>query len=95
MGLNGYMHFVYIIQSQSDHGWYIGYSEYVDRRLAEHNMGNNVSTHLRRPFKLIYYEAYTHKLDALGREKFLKSGAGRRFLKKQMMHYLLESGFAS
>jgi putative endonuclease len=95
MGLNGYMYFVYILQSDVDHGWYIGYSENVDRRLAEHNMGSNASTRLRRPFQLIYYEAYLHKLDALGREKFLKSGAGRRFLKKQMQHYFIKTGCAT
>lgn len=83
MRLNRYMHFVYILQSQKDNGWYIGYSTDVERRLTEHNSGKNISTHHRRPFELIYYEAYLHKLDALGRERFLKSGAGRRFLEKR------------
>ncbi len=82
------MYFVYVLKSQLDNGWYIGYSEDLDRRLIEHNSGKNISTHARRPFILIYYEAYVNKLDALGREKFLKSGAGRNFLKKQMSHYL-------
>ena len=84
------MHFVYILQSQVDRGWYIGYSADVDRRFVEHNVGKNVSTHFRRPFRVIYYEAYLHKMDALGREKFLKSGAGRKFLEKQMRHFLDE-----
>ncbi|HJN84915.1 MAG TPA: hypothetical protein QF873_01175 [Patescibacteria group bacterium] len=39
----------------------------------------------------MYYEAYRNKMDALGREKFLKSGAGRRFVKKQVRHYLEET----
>ncbi len=82
------MYYVYILESQADRGWYIGYSENVERRLMEHNAGKNVSTHLRRPFVLIYYEAYLHKLDALGRERFLKSGAGRRYLDKQLRQYL-------
>jgi hypothetical protein len=37
---------------------------------------------------LIYYEAYTEREDAEGREKFLKSGAGRRFLNAQLRNYL-------
>jgi hypothetical protein len=37
--------------------------------------------------KLIYYEAYTEREDAEGREQFLKSGAGRRFLRAQLRHY--------
>ena len=42
----------------------------------------------RGPWKLIYYEAYTEREDAEGREKYLKSGAGRRFLRSQLPHYL-------
>jgi hypothetical protein len=44
---------------------------------------------------LIYYEAYTEREDAEGREKFLKSGAGRGFLRVQLRHYLRVKGFAS
>ena len=40
------------------------------------------------PWQLMYAEAYIDKRDALGRGKFLKSGSGRRFLKKQLTHYL-------
>jgi integrase len=41
----------------------------------------------RGPWKLIYYEAYTQEADALGREEYLKSGSGRKFLKRQLKHY--------
>ncbi|MBP9869307.1 GIY-YIG nuclease family protein [Patescibacteria group bacterium] len=82
------MYFVYVLRSLTDGGWYVGFTEDVDRRLQDHNQGKNVSTKPRRPFVLIYYEAYLNKYDALGREKFLKSGSGRRFLEKQMRHYL-------
>ena len=46
------------------------------------------ATSYRGPWKLIYYESYLDKADALGREKYLKSGGGRRFLKSQLRHYL-------
>jgi hypothetical protein len=36
----------------------------------------------------VYYEAYTELEDAEGREKFLKSGAGRRLLRAQLRQYL-------
>jgi len=85
------MHYVYVLKSLLDQGWYIGYSEDVNQRLKDHNAGKNVSTNPRRPLILIYYEAYLNKSDALGREKFLKSGAGRRFLEKQMQHYLADA----
>lgn len=82
------MHFVYVLQSQKDFGWYIGFTEDVTQRLSYHNEGRNVSTSQRRPWILIYYEAYLEKFDALGRERFLKSGAGHRFLRKQLSHFL-------
>ena len=48
------------------------------------------STSSRRPLRLIYYEADVLEEDALGRERFLKSGAGRRHLDKQLHHYFLK-----
>ena len=77
------MFYVYVLQSESDHGLYIGYSANLRRRLAEHKSGMSFSTSYRGPWVLIYYEAYTHEADARGREVFLKSGAGRRLLQKQ------------
>jgi membrane peptidoglycan carboxypeptidase len=64
-------------------------------RLSEHTRGASFATKSRGPWKLIYYEAYTEREDAEGRERFLKSGAGRRFLRVQLRHYLRVKGFAS
>jgi len=50
--------------------------------------GNSFATSHRGPWKLVYYEAYLEQADALGREKYLKSGAGRRFLQLQLKNYL-------
>jgi putative endonuclease len=80
---------VYIIQSESDRGLYIGMSGNLRRRLAEHQGGGAASTKGRGPWKLIYYEAYLQKEDASGREVFLKSGAGRRFLDKQLREHFM------
>ena len=87
MRLNGYMYFVYILESQKDHNWYIGFSRDIEQRLAQHNAHKNRSTRFRGPLKLIYYEAYIEKKDALGRERFLKSGSGHRFVRKQLQNY--------
>ncbi len=72
----------------------------MKRRLSEHTRGASLATKSRGPWKLIYYEAYTEREDAEGREKFLKSGAGRRFLRAQLRYYLKRfparvKGFAS
>jgi putative endonuclease len=82
------MFYVYLLHSARDNGFYIGFSTDLKRRLSEHTRGASFATKSRGPWKLIYYEAYTEREDAEGREKFLKSGAGRRFLRAQLRHYL-------
>ncbi|NQV90531.1 GIY-YIG nuclease family protein [Candidatus Uhrbacteria bacterium] len=82
------MYYVYVIESMSSGKWYIGYSADLKERVAKHNRDGNTSTSKRGPWKVIYYEAYLNQKDALGREKFLKSGSGWRYLKKQVRHYL-------
>ena len=82
------MYFVYLLESITGKRWYIGYTPIgVEQRLRKHNDGFVPSSKPFRPWKLIYYEAYAHRSDALGREKFLKSGSGRKFLKKQLLNY--------
>ena len=84
------MFYVYVLRSQMDAGFYIGYTIDLRTRLRQHKTGKSFSTARRNPWKLIYYEAYVNQADALGRERYLKSGAGRRFLKAQLRNYLLE-----
>jgi putative endonuclease len=81
------MFYVYVLYSEKDRGLYIGYTADIARRFAEHQSGLSRSTTGRRPFLLAYYEAYWNQEDALGRERFLKSGAGRMYLKKQLRHF--------
>jgi putative endonuclease len=82
--------YVYVLRSVSDDGFYIGYSVNLRKRIQEHKQGSAFATSFRGPWRLIYYEAYLNQYDALGRERYLKSGAGRRFLKAQLRHYLKE-----
>lgn len=81
------MFYVYVLQSEADTGLYIGMSGDLRRRFVEHQNGESRSTTGRRPWKLIYYEAYLEKQDAVGREIYLKSGRGRRFLDKQLKNH--------
>lgn len=83
------MYYVYLLENQDDKSWYIGYTDDLRARLARHNNGTGArTTRIKKHWKLIYYEAYILKSDALGREKFLKSGSGRTYLKKQIRNYL-------
>jgi putative endonuclease len=80
--------YVYVLRSESDSGFYIGFSRNLRARLRQHQDGESLATKSRGLWKLIYYEAYNEREDAEGREKFLKSGGGRRFLHAQLHHYL-------
>ena len=81
------MFYVYVLHSEADRGLYIGFSADLRRRMAQHREGLAFATSFRRPWRLVYYEAYLEEQDAQGRERYLKSGSGRRFLKKQLTHY--------
>ncbi len=81
------MYHVYVLQSESDAGLYIGFSTDLRQRLVHHEAGDSQATRHRRPWLLVYYEAYRERQDAEGRERFLKSGAGRRHLAKQCTHW--------
>jgi putative endonuclease len=83
------MYYVYLLQNVNDHSWYIGYSADLKQRVERHNKGDGARTTSRKSdWRLIYYEAYLDERDAKGRERFLKSGSDRRFLKKQLVHFL-------
>ncbi|MEJ2545415.1 MAG: GIY-YIG nuclease family protein [Calditrichaceae bacterium] len=74
------LYYVYVLKSLKDSRRYIGFTEDLNRRLNEHNNGLVKSTQRRRPLKLIYFEEFEDKLDAMQREKFFKTGKGREFL---------------
>jgi putative endonuclease len=83
------MHYVYILENQIDRSWYIGFSSDLKQRVIDHQNGKGGrTTKKKKDWLLIYLEGYVNKDDALGREKYLKSGSGRRFVKKQLGHYL-------
>jgi len=79
---------VYTLLSNKDNKFYIGFTTNLINRVKDHNAGKNISTRHRKPLDLIYFEGYLDKRDALGREKFLKSGSGKKYLKKQLKNYL-------
>ncbi len=74
--------YVYVLQSKKDGSQYIGLNHNTEERLKEHNAGRVKSTKAKRPWKLLIKEPFETRLDARKREKYLKSGAGRRFRKE-------------
>ena len=85
------MFYVYILKSIKDRKVYTGYTSNLKLRLKEHQTGQVNSTASRIPLKLIYYKAYSHKIDAQNRERYLKGGGkAKQNLKKQIENSLLE-----
>jgi len=81
-------HVVYLIEDSNDKSWHIGFTTNLKQRLKDHQNKRSPHTSKKENWKLVYAEMYLNKFDALGREKFLKSGSGRKFLKKQLANYL-------
>ena len=76
------MYYVYFL-FLSNKDIYKGSCGDVKVRFSEHEQGKVESTKNYRPLRLIGFEAYELKSDALRREKFLKTTEGRRLLKQQ------------
>ena len=67
------MYIVYILVSQNKKDkFYIGWTNNLNRRLHEHNIGKTYTTQWHQPYRIVYYEAYLDKQDALERERKLK-----------------------
>ena len=64
------MYYVYVLRSLKDFNLYYGFTHDLKKRFKDHNEGNNVSTANRKPWQLIYYEAYISIEDAKHREIF-------------------------
>ena len=83
------MYYTYVLLSQKDGWFYTGSTGNLKKRIESHNNGEVSSTKYRRPLRLIYYEACLNKLDALRREKYLKTGGGKRYLKNRLKQSLV------
>jgi len=75
------MFLVYALYSEKYQKIYIGYTSDIEERLLSHNeLGTKGYTLRYRPWRLIYTESFLSKLDAMKREKQLKSAKGREFI---------------
>ena len=73
---------VYILKSVKDGRFYIGSTSDLNARFLRHNNGGNISTRHRRPFELVYSEAYNTRREAVQREKIIKGYKGGNEFKK-------------
>ncbi|MDP2651562.1 MAG: GIY-YIG nuclease family protein [bacterium] len=74
-------HIVYALKNLNQNYIYVGMTQNIERRIAEHNAGACRSTSSHAPFLVIYTELQPSRIAARAREKYLKSGIGKEFLK--------------
>lgn len=86
------MYYTYILRSTKDRRKYTGFTGNLRKRFEEHNAGKVFSTKGKGPFEIIYYEACVNELDASAREKYLKSGMGKRYIKNRLKRFLSLTG---
>ena len=76
--------YAYVIKSLNHDYYYKGHCENLEKRLAQHNAGMTTSIKPYLPFKVIYFETFQTRDEAVAYEKYFKSAAGRRFLKNKI-----------
>ncbi len=90
LSMNALPYCVYLLKSQKDGLLYIGFTTDLDRRTNEHNQGQSAASAPRRPFHLLYCEYHSSKTDALRREAYFKTSAG-----KKPLHLMLREALAA
>lgn len=78
------MFYTYVLLSKKDGKFYIGYTEDLGNRLKQHEAGKVKSTSFRLPIVLIYYECCLNRFDAIKRERYLKTGVGKRYIRNRL-----------
>ncbi len=80
------MYYTSIIQSESDDSkLYFGSTQDLQKRLLAHNAGQSPHTSKYKPWKVIWYAAFSSEQKALAFEKYIKSGSGKAFLRKRLV----------
>jgi putative endonuclease len=78
------MYFVYLLRSiKYPDKVYIGYTENLEARLKEHNLGNSLYTSKYTPWEIVTYVGFRSQIKAIEFEQYLKSGSGSAFALKR------------
>lgn len=86
------MFYTYVIKSKKSGRLYTGFTNDLRKRFKQHNENKSTWTKNKGPWDLIYYEACLNEEDAGSREKYLKTGMGKRYLKNHLKRFLSLTG---
>jgi putative endonuclease len=78
------MYNAYVLKSVDHDYYYKCHCQDLELRLKQHNAGMTESIRPYIPFRIVYFESFQTELEAIEREKYFKTAAGRRFLKKKL-----------
>ncbi|MBX9781841.1 MAG: GIY-YIG nuclease family protein [Chitinophagaceae bacterium] len=78
------MYYAYVLKSVEHDYYYKGHCHDLEKRLHQHNSGMTESIRPFIPFFIIYFEEFETEQEAIQQEKYFKTSAGRRYLKKKM-----------
>ncbi|MFM8249955.1 MAG: GIY-YIG nuclease family protein [Planctomycetota bacterium] len=83
------MYFVYVLQNQESGLRYVGQTDDLQRRIARHNQPDPAGVRFtgKHPgiWVLVYSESYATRAEAMLRERWLKSGTGRQWLRDHLL----------
>lgn len=79
------MVYVYVLRNSLSQRFYTGFTRDLKKRLVHHLNG-------KPGYKLVYYEACINTSDAMAREKYLKSGPGKKYLKNRIKRFMELTG---
>ena len=74
-------YYTYVIRSINRNYIYVGLTNNIGRRVNQHQNGKEKTTAPYRPFDLLFTEQFNSRIDARNREKYLKSGIGKEWIK--------------
>ena len=78
------MYYAYVLKSINHDYYYKGHCQDLQKRLMQHNSGMTTSLRPYIPFEIVYSEVFDTEENAIAREKYFKSAAGRKYLKKKL-----------
>jgi putative endonuclease len=78
------MYYTYILRSEINGHLYKGSTDNIETRVEQHNAGMVNYTSKYRPWKLVYFETFQTRSEAMARERFFKTGKGRDWLKNHL-----------
>ncbi|MFM2339870.1 MAG: hypothetical protein RLZZ360_506 [Candidatus Parcubacteria bacterium] len=81
-------YYVYVLKSEKDGKFYTGCTNDLRKRFNQHCKGQVTSTKERLPVQIVYYEMSLEQGDAFAREKYLKTGMGKRYINNRLKRFL-------